>query len=695
MWTTIGGIDFTQHIPACGGIGTPISFSQTASDSAPALTFEVRDDAASYAFTNLDEVIVWNEAGDPEGTYSGRLIPSVPSNNIVQLTNQSGASGGKWATAGSLSLFSAFPGYFPVITFANTTYSGGNNTSYVTAITPPGHIHTTQTYMLSVYANVTTPLVNAHGVLQMQFQDGTGTLIGSPSTLVFTTSTGNQRMALSKVAPSTAAYVQVWFGGQATVSGANSGVIAYGTVQVEPTYFGAEGISYPTPDCNVNQADCATMPDGTTSRAVRLFSGFINDLKKTYIGPARTWELQASGSAQMLDDGFINTSYTNSSDAAIITDIINTYFAGRISINAPNAFLPSPLATGATVSSVSYSDNSLREALNGLTAQSNFIVFLDQYYRLNYQPQFAVTSNVILSDTPDNVQSFPYYGYTYGADGTQLQRNVKVTGGNFTGSYTDTFSGNGTLTQFALTFIPDMVTSLTVSGTKQRQGVYGRDTNGGSIDVLMNTPAQYILFNTAPPNAANNVVVSYTYSAPITTLVEYATSSVVLPPYAKPSFTAKINDTNIVDLTTATDRGLIQIVQAGDPLVVVTCKTQKYAFAGSTVYFTSVADGILNQPLVVQSVSGTMIGKSEIYNTPVNEFTYTLGAYVPHLIDHFRNTNRALNRSLGVANATPFEQLDFTAISDIGYFDSITATNVPNYGASTYGTGHYGANSYS
>jgi hypothetical protein len=696
MWITIAGLSYVGYIDAIGELGNPIQLNQTTSDSAPHLSFDVRDNNAVFNFNILDEVIAWNEAAPPEPSLAGHSVIAPPSHNLVQDPSVSGSSGGAWATTGVLSIISGFPGSFPVVTFSNTTYTGGNNYEYVTAITPPGYIHATQTYMFSLYCTISTPLTNALCVMQIQFQDGTGTLLGSPTTTTFSSTTGNvnQRVNITATAPTGAYYAQIWFGGKATTSGTNSGTISFGTPQLEPMYFTAQGVSYPTPDCNYYQADCASMPDGTISRAVRLFSGYISDRKKTYIGSARTWQITCAGGQQMLDDGFINKTYTNYTDAAILQDIVSTYFATTISVNAANIVLPSPIVTGATIPSVTYNDNSLREVLNGHQALSQYIYFLDQYYRLNYQPQFSATASFALSDSPDNVSTFPYYAYTYEDDGTQLERMIKVNGGNFTGSYTDTFSGNGSTKQFTLTFIPYQITLLTVTGTKQKQGVYGRDTLGSSYDVVVNTQSQYILFNTAPPNSANNVVCSYTYKAPITTQVDYATGNVVAPPYTQPAFNAKINDTNIVDLTTATDRGLAEVVKAGNPLTTLTCSSQQYAPSGVCIYFTSVADNIVNQPYVVQSVSGTMIGKSQIFNTPVNEFTYTLGAYVPNLIDHFRNTNKALNRSVSVANSTAFQQLDFVAIDMVGYRDSITATLVASHTVSVYGTGIYGSNAY-
>lgn len=695
MWTIIDGLDWTYYIPF-----DTISLQQTINDPAPTLNFDVRDDGSLFSFNINDEVIVWKEDAPSYPSASLRLIPTPPSHNIVQLPEVSGTgTTGAWSSTGALtSIISGFPGLFPVVTFSNTTYTSGNNTAYLTAITPAGYIRANQQYMFSVYATISAPLVNAQAIVMMQFLDGNQSAIGSATSTSFnsTTMNGLQRISISATAPTNAAYIQVWFGGQATTSGSNSGAINYGTPQLEPVWFPLRGVSYPTPDCNYYQGDCALMPDGTTSRAIRYFSGIINDFKVEYIGPNRTWHIQCAGPGNLLENGDINATFTNQYDSTIISSIITSYFSTQIAINQANSALPSPVIQGALISSTVYSGNTLREVLNGLSDSSGYIFFLDNYYRLNYQPQFSSSASFTLSDSPDNITSFPYYDYEYEQDGTQLKRRIKINGGAFSGTKQDLFSGNGSTKQFALTYVPDKITSLVSASVVQRVGVYGRDSFTGSYDVLLNTQSQYILFNAAPPSGTNNILCTYTYKAPITTQTSLQTSNTVAPSYTQPLFDAKVNDTNITDLATATNRGLAEIAKYGNPLEVFTFSSQEYAPAGQAIFFTSTADGVLNQPIIVQQVTGTMIGKSLIWGMTVNEFKYSCGSYQPTLIDQIRNSNKALNRSASVANTFVAQQFDFVAMEIIGYRDSITPTPQSTFAVGIYGnTGSkYGACSY-
>ena len=680
MWTVIDGFDRTDLIDA-----GDISITQTAGDPSPSAKITVNDSGSQLSFSVGQEVIIWNEDTPAERTSSGRLVPATPGHNLILPLAQ-------WTTTGALAGLINNSGFPPFMTFSNATYSGGNNYGLLFCNTPAGYVHAGQQYMFSVYCTITTsaPLVNAQAIVKIEYKDGLGNVLSSQSvTFATTTDNAEQHISVSAVAPSGATTITASFGGIATVSGSNSGTITFGAPQLEPMWFVARGVSYPTPDINEAQVDCAFMPDSTTSRITRFFSGFVQDIEVSYDGPNRQWELQCAGPGALLEDGQINGTYTGQYDSQILASIITAYFAGRIAINAQNTSSAQPLTQGAYISSISYNDNTLREVINGLSDASGYTFYIDPYYRLYYQPSYFDAAGFQLTDGfADNVTTFNHYDYALEYDGTQLKRRIKIVGGQFTGSYQDVFSGNGSTKQFNLTFIPSTISTITVSGTVQRVGVYGRDSFA-SNDVLVNTQSQYILFNVAPSNASNNIVCTYSYDAPITTLVTMQTSNIIAPAYAVPYFDSKVNDSSITDLATATTRGLAEIVKFGNPLTVLTFKASQFAPAGSSIYFTSSLDGIVNAPVQVQSVTGTHLGNG------INEFAYKCGtAYQPTLVDHIRNANKALNRSSLTSNATPIEQTDVVIFETVGYHDSLSATVQTAYATSVYGTGHYGSCAY-
>lgn len=610
-----------------------------------------------------------------------------------------------------------FPGTVDEVSIYNTALSGArilahynaglastqiNNFGLATAASPVGYVHAGQSYCLSMYFTIPTPLVNAQAILKLDFFDLNNNIISASTvqtTFTSTTNNGLQRISLQGVAPATATFAKASFGGIALVSGSNSGTINFGAQQLEPMYFNDPTtiwqISYPTADCNYGQVDCAQLPDLCISRAVRYFSGYISAFDFDYDGPNRIWHITCAGPGAILDNGLINAVYTGQTDAAILTNVVSNYFSGQLGVVAPNSSAAAPVQTGITVDSVSYNDNSLRDVLNGLVDTSGFTYFIDMYYTLRYQPSFYNVASFTLSDQPDNISSFSYYNYKRAKDGSQVKRRIKIKGGNFVGTKTDVFSGNGSTKQFSLTYIPDKITFCQVTSTNQKVGVFGRDALGSNFDVVVNTQSQYILFNTAPPNASSNVVVTYTYQAPIDTQTIMQGSGVpTIPAYAIPLFDSKVNDSNILSLASATQRGIAEIAKWGSPIETLNLTSQQFAPAGNAVYFTSLLDGIISVPYIVQQVVGKYIGGVDNNNNGQCEYDYTLGIWKPSIIDHLRNANKALNRSISVSGVTPPQNIDLVALELVRWSDSVSATPQPSFASNTYGTGKYGQCSY-
>jgi hypothetical protein len=281
--------------------------------------------------------------------------------------------------------------------------------------------------MLSVYVTEAA-LSNGNAFLAIQFLDASGANLGAATVTTFTPTTSVVQHNVSALAPANTVFIQAQVGGNAT-NATNSGTITFKSAQLEPMWFVAQGLAYPTPDINQAQVSTYLLPDGTASRYARLFAGVIDDLRVRYDGLLRIWTVACEGSQMILDNGMLNATYTAQFDDQIFTSLVNTYFPGVIAINAPNNFLPSPLVRGALIDSQNYTDNSFREAANGLVDTSGYMYYLDAYYRFFHNPAFYNVASFALSDTPDNVASFPYYDYQWEKDATQRKRRVKVIGG--------------------------------------------------------------------------------------------------------------------------------------------------------------------------------------------------------------------------------------------------------------------------
>ncbi len=675
MYTVINGVDVTPYMPY-----DPITFSGSINDPQPTASVEIDDQGSALSFVIGQEAIVFDE----------NTVAGVPTHSI--LTSILWNSG--WtainALAGSFTLSNANKNL--TLTFSNSTGQG----LYVSGESPSGYVHVGQSYMVSVYANIASPLTNAQAQVMLQFLDAYGNAL-TTNVLTFTSTTGNarQRVSISAVAPAGSMFVQALIGGQTTVNGSNSGTIVYDTPQLEPMWFAStQKVSYPTSDCNNTQITCAAMPDNTVSRACRLFAGYIQDYQITYDGPNRIWTLNLASSGSILENGLVNGAFEGSYDSAIISSVISTYFSGILSISAANTSAPNPVIQGALIDSISFNDNTLREVMNGLSDASGYMYYVDPYYRLCYNPSYYNAASFSLIDgTPDNVTTFNYYGYQLESDGSQRKRNIKVTGGKFIApQITDTFSANGSTNTFSLSQQPYSIVSCVSNGNSQKAFFKGTGPTLGSggYTAVIDKTAQTMHFSFTPTSGTNNVTCTYTYEAPVCVLVEDQNTAnlPIAPAYAIPNYDSKVNDTNILSITAGIQRGLAELSKFADPQIIITLKCNQYASAGTTVFFTSTLDGIVNQPFVVQKVDGSYLGNG------INEYSYTLGPYRPTLLDHLRNANKALNRSNTTANVTTPQQTDLVFRESAQYSDSITFTlTPPNPG--TYGSAVYGSNTYS
>ena len=704
MYTVIGGFDFTNSIPH-----DTINFDDKVNDPQGQSTFDILDSSNApistpgQLVTIVDvprifggvipypaggasvqtlvpapttptigmEVIIFDETIAPEPQLGGGVVvgSSVPASNFL----------GKaayfpdttyWVLSGTISgtITRGTPQFYNVTqTFANNAVGTG----FITQTTFAGYIQPGQSYMFSVYVQVTSALTNASGIFKMDFLDQNNNVLATQSS-TFTTTSGQQRLSVQGVAPANTAFIKVSMGGQ-TTSTTNSGTIVYGTPQLEPMWFTAEGISYPTDDCNYNQANCFRMPDDTISRS-RIFAGYIEDLQISYEGKTRTYHASIAPAEKVLDNtNLITANYNTTADSTIINNIVANNYPNLLSGNniAANSSAPNSIQTGLTVDAISYTDLSFREILNSQIDQSGFSYYVSPYYQVYYNALFYNICPFSFSDTPDNVSSFPYYDYLLEYDGTQIKERLKVIGANPTGpSITDNYTGGGA-GPFGLSHIPLNISSVTTANGANiiLTGIKGVNTFAQGYGALVDPVNKLLTFSANTP--AGTVAISYTWQNPVVNTVQKLdgiSATINAPGYVTPTFDSKINDSNVTSLASGNIRGLAELTRWGLPVTVITCKSPKYIQPGFAVYFTSSLDGIINKPFVVMETKGKVLGGG------INEYAYTLGVYVPNIIDHVRNHHKTLNRSVSVGAVTTSLQTDIATTESIAYSERITHT---------------------
>lgn len=697
MWTVVNNTDLTASINH-----DSIQIQQALADPLPTASFLVNDPGCQLDLEFGQPVIIWDENAPPDHTFSGRTIQTIPTLNILKNPAFS-SSGSGWTAGGTNAGLITYSFLTFTVTFANTA---NTSTAYLHQITPRGYVTPGTPYVLSGYVTGGGTLNNVQYFTQIKWLDASQNVISTstfgPVNLTTTTQfqTGNDPTLAASVAPAGAVYADVYYGAQPSVSGTNSGSVSWATVQFEPAWFVGQSLGngapvfYPSPDCNNAQVTSIQMPDGTVSRACRLFAGYIKTLDVDYQdgGVNRIYTVDCASTGDIIENGaLINKNYASVTDAFIISDVISSYFTGLLSSGQQNTSAPSTtLVAGQVVNEVSYIDQTFREVLNGLTDLTGFSFFVDPYGYVHYNDTPFDYAGFTLSDSPDNITSFAPQNYKVVKDGTQLRNSVKITGGQFQVTVTDQFNGDGATKVFNLSNVPNNINTITIGGTTyaptsaNKIGTAGTDVNGtAGVVVLFDKQGMKLSFNTAPATGTNNVVVTYPTQRNVVVLVE-DNGSVAL--YGR-KFTSKANDSALTSNATAKTRGESEIAKYAYPLINLTFKLYKYIAPGTSVLLTSSKDGFVSQPFVIQTVTSSYLGGG------VNLYEYEAGVYRPSMADHLRNAHKAIGRNTSVSGTTTILQT-YEIISDNTYYSdklNIININTPSlYSVDRYGIASFG-----
>ena len=483
-------------------------------------------------------------------------------------------------------------------------------------------------YMLSVYVVASAPvgLTNAAFITITYYDAGSNILSQTFTTITPTIS--QVRINAQAVAPVGTVRAVISLGGQSHTS-TNSGTITYSTAQFEPVWFQAEGIVYPTPDCNPAQSNCYVLPNGTTIRQSRWFAGQVQSSNREYVydgqasGPNRTHHLTCISPEWRLESSIlINKSYTNMYDDQIIQDIVNTAFTVQATgTNQSNFTLLSTNHVQRTIlisDTISFDGETVRAALNKICNLSNNVFSADYFYDLHYvPPSYNIQPFYLTDGQPNptgNPPSYAMYEFNIDDDGSQLRNRVQVNGGNYSTPVQppQAFSGDGATKEFTLNFQPDNMLSITVGGTQQNIKPIGQGTLGsGGLQVQWDKTTPKIKFFTAPPVGVNNVLVTYTYSSPVRvrTWEMQSISQYALYNQGLGNFDAKIEDSSLVTPSSAIQRGESEMGQFAYDLLTPHFKTNQPVNAGMLVPVYSALEQI-GTPALLDSDSFARLNQS-------------------------------------------------------------------------------------
>lgn len=682
MLTLINKTDYTNNVPY-----DSIQISSVAGDQAGQATLQVVDPGSTINLQLLQEVIFIDETA----TYGAATTPMIPGHNYVNNNNfnfgtSSFFSHTVWTSIGTLSGRITFPsnptfgaGAVATLTFSNqavgTALSAQNATNTVNSnVIPYPYAIVGQKYWLSATVNVTGTFTNSSAYLQINFLDASGSTLSSTQS-THLTAIGSQRLAVSATAPAGVVTIQTVFGG-ATTSSTNSGTATFTSLQLEPEWF-PNLYSYPTPICDILQADCVFMVDSSVSRFDRIFCGNITDLVASYEGTTRTWDVTVTSLDGWLENSNLLTeSCVNKGDTGIIFDAIAPVALGIFTPSyAPSvpqalAFRNAALQIPGITTTIDYADATPREVFNSLADISGFLFGVDPYYYAYYYPRYYNAAPYAFSSSPDNVTTFAYYDYSIEYDGSQLQNAINVTGGTYVlqvveswsaqdGSHIE-FTSGGQSFAFIPLHIPNSIDNmtLTVGGTTYACNLNNNQTIATDQALV---DLNYPIVQQFPwVNAGTAMVFTYNYTALVYVQAQSPDS---IAEFGR-SLYSKINDTNLATNASAATRGEAQLAAYAQPLITIKFSTTKFLAPGQVITFTSTLDNLTNAHFTVQKVTATYLGNG------LNQYEVEAGTYIDDLIDFFRNTQKATNRA-DHSTTEPIKQYNLFLQDSLSLSDSL------------------------
>lgn len=248
--------------------------------------------------------------------------------------------------------------------------------------------------------------------------------------------------------------------------------------------------------------DIVVESDGT-----KVFGGVIIKVSETVqASKILEYDLDCADYSVLLKQRLVTERYTNQTAAFIIEDILTNY--------APD-FTFDNVVAGITVASAAFNRLTVAECLQKLADALSYVWYVDYDLDVHF---FAKNTEVAPFNLTDTSGNYIYNSLEITEDVTQIKNSILVQGGEQVSENTRTelFSGDGTLTTFALANKFSEVPEVLVGTTPQTVGIDFIDDEG-SFDVLWNFNEKYIKFTpgNTPPSGTNNISVEQTYLFPI------------------------------------------------------------------------------------------------------------------------------------------------------------------------------------
>lgn len=382
-----------------------------------------------------------------------------------------------------------------------------------------------------------------------------------------------------------------------------------------------------------------------------IFGGYLGKLdditSKTFIQTT----CYAYDYYQELDRIQVQAYYSGVSDTFMIKDLF-TKFAPWVDTSLI------PNAGNYQFTAKVFKSITLQKAINAITDITGWIIWISPDRKAHYvSPTNTQTAPFSISSVPDFITKFNHGFNSLEIDDTSTINRVLFYGGkklslDFTQDLSTQANGNNTL--FVLAYYPhtcadgkyhikangsgDLVLGY-VSGTGVKNTL---KSQGGDCDILMNTDAHTLLFNTAPTNGGpNTVTAKYRYDYPMVVQVVDTASYAYFGRY----FDGVISDETVFDTATAVARCRTLLAEQSMGLTTLKIRCWKGGLqSGQTLGVFNSIRGI-NKSYLIQEVDLVPLGAGQF------AYDVTLGAWSWNMVDVILGaTNAAFNAGLAPVN---------------------------------------------
>lgn len=340
--------------------------------------------------------------------------------------------------------------------------------------------------------------------------------------------------------------------------------------------------------------------EGLVSATERyIFRGYIRGVNNKTV----TIELDCKNKLQRLEDREVTASFDRDIDteAGVISEIALTLITAEEfgGLNA-NSSTVQDSGSELTIKQFICNADTVLERLNVLADVIGYQLYYKASDDLVYFEEIGrTTSDVVLRFNltgTTNILDIPKYD----EDASSIVTRVNVNGAKQLQTFTESFNGDGSTTQFSLTYTPTENTKVTVgSSVKTRYQLDGVSSSGDYyVDVVNNR----IIFNTAPSSGTNNVVVEYTTLRPtqVQEVNEDAETEYLDGDYVEQTFT--FTDLQSVDDARNRAKALLDTLSAPlRSLIVKVSKSVGAVYPGERVRVIDDVNGI-DEYFIVRSV---------------------------------------------------------------------------------------------